>query len=477
MTQLPQPPVDTPAAKPKSKTPIIVAIVIAVAVLAAGTVAAFTLLRGSSAAAAKGLPADAYAVVEVNLNPSASDKLALKSIADKVEGLDMGDFGTDYKAALWSLLPDDAPEYSEVQDWLGDSLAVAATPTADSDSGQATVISVQVTDEAKAKAFAEKNAPELSVFFVDDLMVLASQDAAATEQSIKDTPLSGNQTYTADLAKLTGSTLATAWVSPDGASQLAQEGLAEADASGLSTGDLLTGAHGAAGLQVSGDVVDLRAVFETPNHEAKAGADARPILKDLSGDALLAVAGTTDAAALQEAWNTISSDENMLAMAQWFGVQDADDLLAVLCTSVAATLDVTSDGEPVLGAQLVGNDEARQQEILTNLSDMMAYFGADGVEVEQVDGAGIIAFGQSAADVTSPAKTLGETSGLDKLFDTSASGLAYLNVDALVANESFAYQLDYSPEVKAWLEPMTGVALSGSQDGTTSEALLRVSFS
>ena len=178
----------------KSKKTAIIAGVLALALLVGGGFLAWSLLRGATPAAAKGIPSNALAVFEVNLNPSAGDKLAVKELAAKFPFLkdEANDAGDDYKKALWSVLAKtdkSAPDYeSEVKPWLGDSLAIAALPGKDSSrSGlNSYVFSVQVTNKDSAKAFTDKHIKDRKIVFVDDLMVIASdEDSDISESSLK----------------------------------------------------------------------------------------------------------------------------------------------------------------------------------------------------------------------------------------------------------------------------------------------------
>lgn len=149
-----QGPQATAPVKRKSKTPMVVAAVLALALVAGGGFLAWSLLRGAAPAAAKGLPKDSLAVVEVNLNPSAGDKLAVKDLAAKFPALadKVNAAGDDYKAALYNstiaALSPDAPDYeADVKPWLGDSIAVGMVKAGDSSdvSSAQPVVSIQVT--------------------------------------------------------------------------------------------------------------------------------------------------------------------------------------------------------------------------------------------------------------------------------------------------------------------------------------------
>ena len=85
---------------------MVMAGVLALALLVGGGFLAWSLLRGATPAAAKGIPSNALAVFEVNLNPSAGDKLAVKELAAKFPFLkdEANDAGDDYKKAFWSML-------------------------------------------------------------------------------------------------------------------------------------------------------------------------------------------------------------------------------------------------------------------------------------------------------------------------------------------------------------------------------------
>ena len=265
--------------KRKSKKTAIIAGVLAFALLVGGGFLAWSLLRGATPAAAKGIPSNALAVFEVNLNPSAGDKLAVKELAAKFPFLkdEANDAGDDYKKALWSVLAKtdkSAPDYeSEVKPWLGDSLAIAALPGKDSSrSGlNSYVFSVQVTNKDSAKAFTDKHIKDRKIVFVDDLMVIASdEDSDISESSLKNN-ITSVESYKADMGKLGDGFLATAWVSSDLVKQASESGK-------TGSTDVLESRF-AAGLKVQDGAIALRTITWQKDEIKDRGEN----VKDLAG--------------------------------------------------------------------------------------------------------------------------------------------------------------------------------------------------
>ncbi|WGT46471.1 hypothetical protein [Tessaracoccus lacteus] len=478
MTQTTQPVPAAAEAPKKSKAPVVVAVAIAAVVVVAGVVAAFTLLRGSTPTASQGLPSTVLASVEVNLNPSAGDQLALKGIADKLPDLGLGEIGDDYKAALWSLIPaeEGMPEYSEVEPWLGDSVAIGALPVDGDATDVQAVMSVQVTDQSAAQAFADEYLEGTTVFFVDDLMVVSAEATGLEQADVTSSPLASYDTFTSDMAKLSGSSLATAWVSPAGAALALQEG---EDSTGITAdaGDLTRDLHGAAALQVADSLLTLRTVFDAPGMAADGAGDVRDVAGNLSADSLFALATATNDDSISRIWEAVSANETATAWAQQFGLTSQDDLGALLGESLGLTLGMDEAGSPVLGAALVGDDAARQKEILDQLDTTLQQSGATGLRIEQDGDTGVIALGQEVSDVTNPASKLSSLDGWSKLVDGPAQSVLYVNVPAILADQNLAALVQQSSDLQAWLEPVSGMAVTSTQDSSTVEALVRVSFS
>ena len=322
---------------------MILASVLVLALLAGGGFITWWLLRGATPAAAKGIPSNALAVLEVNLNPSAGDKLAVKEVAAKFPLLkdEANDAGDDYKKALWSVLAKtdrSVPDYeSEVKPWLGDSAAFAALPGKDSGSRSMPstyVFSVQVTNKDSAKAFADKHIKNQKVVFVDDLMVISNdEDSDISESSLKNNVTSVDS-YKADMGKLGDGFLATAWVSSDLVKQASESGK-------TGSTDVLESRF-AAGLKVQDGAIALRTITWQKDEIKDRGENVKDLAGSMPADWLGSLTFSLSPSLVNKMWENIDSlPASSQRQLKNFGISSADDLHALVGTqfSVAFTGD------------------------------------------------------------------------------------------------------------------------------------------
>ena len=452
--------------KKKSRTPIIVAAVVAVALVVGGGFLAFALLGGSTPAAAKGLPADSLAAVELNLNPSAGQKLAVKDFAEKFPELasEVGDVEGDYKKALWELIPDseDKPDYdTEIKPWLGDSLALAILDV----EAEEFVVSVQVTDEDAARAFAEAEFEGSSVEFIDDLMIVSEADAPADVEAIRSASLADDETYTADMAKLGADHLVTAWASEEFINQAieASEGEVGIETAGFS-------AHGAAGIKISDGMAVLRGV-SLSSQEIGDAELADGFVSSLPAGGLGVLASAFSAESIDLLWQQLQPMyEQDPSMFDAFGVTSADDLGAVLGNQLALTFGWQGE-EPQIGIKVSTDDPAKHQEVLETIASGI---GIPGVQ-HSTDGDTVhTTWGMSPDELANPAETLGDNEAFGDVTETSGDtqSVLWVDVPALLSNEALG--LGNSEEAK-YLEPISGVGISGSTlDDGYAEFFVRV---
>lgn len=451
----------------KSKKPIIIAAVVAVALLVGGGFLVASLLGGSTPAASQGLPSNALAAIEVNLNPSAGQKLAVKEFAEKFPDLasDVADVEGDYKKAIWELIPDsgDKPDYdTEIKPWLGDSIAVAITDL----EGEQVVAAIQVTDTGAAQEFVEAEfEDDITVEFIDDLMIVSGSDAPADVEAIKESSLADNETYVADMAKLGSDYLATGWVSEELINQAIEASESEV---GIETAGIA--AHGAAGIKIEDGVAVLRGVSKSGQEIGDAEL-ADDFISSLPAGGLGVLGSAFSAETIDLLWEQL---EPMYAqdpsMFEAFGISSADDLKAVLGNQLAVTFGF--DGQrPSVGIKVETDDPAKHQEVLETI--------ASGIGIPDVqhstDGNTVFTtWGMSPDALANPSETLGDNEAFGKVTETSGDTQAVLWVDvpALLANQALG--LGGTEEAK-YLEPISGVGISGSTlDDGYAEFFVRV---
>lgn len=461
----------------KSKTPAIIAGVVALALIVGGALVAMNLLRGGTAVAAKGIPATAGMVFELNLKPAAADQLALKDIAAKFPQVEVKET-TDYKEALWELIPDesDKPDYAEIQPWLGDSAAVGLV-IEDDLSEPSPVLAIHVTDKAKAEAFFTKEADDALIFFVDDVIVVADKDSGLTADAIKGSSVADNADYTADMAKLTGTHLATMWMSSafmDTAIDNATETAPEVSADAL---EAARGMRIAAALQASEYLLTMRMLTVTPNApETGTLPDVVEFAKGLDGGSLVTVAMGLSRETVENGWEQakqVPEFEQGREMLSSIGITGPDDLLALLGSQIGFSVGMEA-GQPVVGAKLQSDNPARQAELFDGFRDLLLESGGEGITLKQVDGIGVIAFGQGTDQVLNPATRLGDIESFAKVIDGKSQTLVYANLDAIFALPEIA---DLTAEADEWTRALSAVGMTSNVTGPgEAETLVRVAF-
>lgn len=451
--------------KKKSKAPIIVAAVVALALLVGGGFLIASLLGGSTPAAAKGLPANSLAAIELNLNPSAGQKLAVKEFAEKFPALaeEVGNVEGDYKEALWEAIPDseDKPDWSEIEPWLGDSLALAVMDLED----EAFVVSVQVTDKDAARAFAETEFADTSVEFIDDLMIISSSEFPADIEAIKGSALADNETYSADMAKLGTDYLVTGWASEEFVTRAIEASEGEV---GIETAGI-TG-HGAAGIKIEDGMAVLRGISKTGQEVGDAELDD-DFVDSLPAGGLGVLATAFSPEAINLAWEQLQPTyEQNPRMFEEFGITSADDLAAVLGNQLAVTFS-WSGQMPSVGIKVETEDPAKHQQVLETLAQVM---GLPDVQ-HSTDGNVVhTTWGMSPDELANPSEKLGDNEAFDDVTETSGDtqSVLWVDVPAILGNQTLG--LGNSEEARN-LEPISGIGISGSTlDDGYAEFFVRV---
>ncbi|MDO5093143.1 MAG: DUF3352 domain-containing protein [Propionibacteriaceae bacterium] len=447
--------------KRKSKAPMIVAAVLALALVAGGGFLAWSLLRGAAPAAAKGLPKDTLAVVEVNLNPSAGDKLAVKDLAAKFPALagKVNAAGDDYKAAVYAntiaALSPDAPDYeADVKPWLGDSVAVGVVKSGDSSdvSSAQPVVSIQVTDKDKAQEFVNAQFSGTNVFFVDDLMILTGEHSGITEESLKNGNLTANEGYTADMAKLGDGFLATAWASEEAISAYAETSMdtsLPANYRGRS----------AFGLKVEDGSLALRTVTWSEN-APKAGGNVTDLAAGLPGDWLGAAAAAVPSEAVDQVWETLvnANDPSIQQGLEKVGITSADDLRTLLGKQISFSGN-TDQGMPKFVVKVRTDDPEGHKKLIEDIVNNGLAIGDSGLQVETtVQGDVVVTTINANASELDSGPKLGDNEGYQKAIKgiSDPQSVVWVDVPKVVSlvEEQMPDGLDR--EVKENLDPITG---------------------
>jgi hypothetical protein len=194
---------------------------LALALVAAGGVYAYTLLSGGGAQPEKFVPADAIGFVKVDLDPAAGQKVAALRFFRHFPGGSDVLKGDDIREIVFRLLQDSDDNLAQldfdkdIAPWLGDRLGVAILPPSGGGEEPEVLGVLQVKDEDKAKSGLAKvfNGDAPAAVFTGGYALLAADEASAA--GARDEAAKGNlgdkSTFQDDLEPL-GDGVAAFWL-------------------------------------------------------------------------------------------------------------------------------------------------------------------------------------------------------------------------------------------------------------------------
>ncbi len=494
---------DAPARGRRGRRGVVAAVVVAALLVSGGAYAAWSRLNGSGPQPADVLPASTVAVAEVDLDPSAGQKLALFNLLRKFPdsaGLKDSDktFGDWLVRKLAeSGSGDDTLDFAkDVEPWLGKRFAVAAVPapagTGSGGSGVDAVLVLQETDQAAASAAMEKvraHGSTLGYAFLDGFLVVTPDSAKGAERVVADaqkSALSAASDFTADVASLGSDEVVTAWVDAGRAGQLVKDqmGALGGDAAGLDWLSPLSGGLGGPFAAWKGRwVLGVHATSDSVEMRMRSfGGAANPVepavrLQHVVADpiAVVAVSGAGDAVA--RSWQTMSSSpmySQLADQAKMIGLELPGDLQKLLGDQLTASLS--------------GDDLARQPRWLVAatskdpsagkavLDKLLAVAGASDLPFTTTVSGDTLYVGSSSSVIGGATST------------SSASALSGDDLfQAAVADPDHAQSLIYVDLAKVWtlakaagadlpaeVEHVKAVGMTSTNDGTSSDATLRI---
>lgn len=441
----------------KRRTPtMIIAAVLALALVGGAAFLVVNFLRGSTPAATRGIPAEAVAVIELNLNPAVADQLALKEFIEKFPSLadDSEPLGDNYKEALWNLIPDDPdkPDFAEVEPWLGDSLAIGMMPPGpDPYASPEGVFAIEVTDQAAAEAFFAEHATDAHISFADGLVVISDPESAVDAQQTVDASLADTDIYAADMDALGGGFLVTAWFSPE-LPRIVAEG------SGAGPGEMfddIPATHGAVGFKVEDGAAVLRVVTSTEDMVLHDGEDIRSFTEALPNGILVFSAALPEEQ-MDEAWEMLQQTPDLRETMDMLDIRTADDLKAVLGSRIGATVSFEND-DVIFGLAVDTEDPERHSSVVNQL---LAEAGMPEIQHEVIDGIAYTTYGMSPSEAADPANPVGDNEHFSSLTEVSgdASSIGFVDVNAL---ESVLPDIN-EPVLEEIVRTISGVGISQS---------------
>ena len=404
----PQPTTLLPPPRRRAPGAMVLATAFAVAlVLIGGSFTAIHLLNGSQADPAEAAPASTFAIVQVDLDPSASQKLGIYRFSKRFpksptahKGTSKGVVDTLLSAMLESA--DTGLSYrKDVKPWLGDAAAFAAYTGSDGKVKPMAILGYKDRDAAKkALAKASENS-DSGYTFLDNWIILApsqpdADDAAAATR--KGTLAKSGADYRDDLDALQGSPVITAWADLTkgfaavqsqfgsilegfggfpGATSETTPG-APAPAPSLDP-SLLPKGRVAMGVSVDNDVAQLEATaFTDQTTEMKGSTDAARYVRHMPKGTTVAVAAGDLRPAVRTFFKQLDktpfADEINQGISQAekeSGLSLPEDLLTVMGNAVAVSYEQSGQNIAVR-AHPDRSDDARK------VIDKIANLAADG---------------------------------------------------------------------------------------------------
>lgn len=407
---MPGHPISEQAAPParRSKRPWILGAAAAVLllVLGGGGVAAFQVLNGGGTQPDQVVPADTIAFAKLDLNPSASEKIAAARLLHKIPKL--GGFSggsSDWRKAIFdalsanSSLPAGVDFDHDVKPWLGKRAAIAVRPTL-RDGDPELLLVLQSTDDGKARTGISHFGSDNGVSFYKGYAVVAETQQIA-DQAIADakvSTLSSSAQYGADMKQLGSLGVSSGWTDLGAVSRLVSKNspLSAAITTGRvaytvrlnsNSADLIGKVYGTFGGGVPANQPDLAGL--PINTAVAAGVATSPATIDRSWQRYEDLLGTF---ALPSNDPNFPNDPNLTMptpsemidnLEQQFGVRLPDDLKTLVGTGVTASVaaDGLASGSPKFVVQS-RTDGPAAVAVLDHLRHAMQEPGAPGFPLQ-----------------------------------------------------------------------------------------------
>ncbi|WP_134772346.1 DUF3352 domain-containing protein [Ornithinimicrobium flavum] len=466
---------------------------VAAAALLGGGVYAALAMSGGGDQPDSVLPATAAAYAQVDLDPSAGQKVTAVRFFQGLDPEVRASIDRDWRAWVWEQLQEEGdlpPEVSyaeDVEPWLGDRAGVALIPTGEGEEPVAAV-ALQVKDGQAALDFLDgldaEGSEDLAYYLADDYVVLTQQGSLELVRSAAEAgTLDEHEPYTSDMDDLGEAGIVAMWADAARASEIdpsafdADLGLTE-EALGLPERPDVTGRM-AGTLRFSADAIELHGITRGVSGVAlPASTGATRLVGELPADTAVALSVENGAQMVQATWDYYADlypDEvaEVSGQAEEAGFTLPDDLRTVLGESMTLSVGpgivdaVTgiSPTEPSVPALPLGyrvtTDTARLQTMLSENG-----LGAGFLTVREDDGT--LTVGTDQAYVDSLADGTGETLGSTALFSAAVADSG--SSDTVFFVDVAAFEQYYLPEVtdedaRAALEQLGAVGMSGTTEG------------
>jgi hypothetical protein len=418
---------------------VVAALVAGLLVLGGSGFAFASYLAGGGTQPEDVLPADTLGFVRLDLDPSAGQKLAMRSLLEKFPHIGTDD-DSDLRAQLLERLMDltetELVFEDDVRPWLGQRMAVGVVPADDTDEGGVPVVALAVEDE-KAMAEALVRAQENTDFGFavrdDYVLITDSQERADTFATAAGT-LADDADFAGDREALGGDQIGLAWVDMTAGQRLLSEALPEGMPGSVPGGQELAGRL-ILGVHAEDDALEMVGLGFDVSDLGVPSREPTRLVQNLPEDTLLAasLSGAGDLAATYwaELEETPEFSEYGDPMAS-LGLELPEDLRALFGTDLAIA-GFGNVEAPAFGVRVVSEDGDRASAVI---DELLSSFGAELPLVSTpVDDGFVLGSDTSTAQTLAAGYGgLGETDAFrDAVADPdAASGVVYVDLAALV---------------------------------------------
>lgn len=480
---------------------------LAVALVGGGAAYAVVALGGGGTQPESAIPSSAMAIVKVDLDPSAGQKLDALRFARMFPDLKqaLGD-SDDPRESLFKALRAEnqlsGDWATDVAPWLGQRGALAVLPAAAPEGEPTPVVVLAITDAGKAEAGLAKVSKGKAACEVSGEFAICAQDRAVAAKAVADaarSSLADDPTYRKDIAALGEDGIASGWVDLARAVDAAPALSGALGSGGLTTGLLgstLAGVGGAAGagadvkgryvvaLRFDGTALDLVGRVEGADLPKLTGTSG---VGDLPAGTLAALGVGGADQAVNEAWKQLKAtfdtigdqdgpgmvDQQVAQIKEQFGITIPDDIAAALGSRAVLSLGPPADQDMPAIALRVSGDRPTLTKLVGVVDDNGGEFWPPMAQVNAGSDT-VVATSQTYADAVAKGSGLGASKVFADAVPDAAEAQQVVFVDIAALVKAYSGPLDMSEADRKNLQSLSALGFSSGRDGSASTFKVRL---
>ena len=480
---------------------------LAVALVGGGAAYAVAALGGGGAQPDSAVPSSAIAIMKVDLDPSAGQKIDAMRFARMFPDVKaaLGD-SDDPRESLFKVLQAQneliGDWATDVRPWLGQRGAIAVLPASTSGGEPTPIVVLTVTDAGKAEAGLAKLSQGKAFCEVSGEFAVCAQDRAVAAKAVADaarSSLADDPTYRKDVAALGESGIASGWV--DLARVMdAAPGLGGALGSGGLPfgllGSTLAGVGGApsAGPDVKGRyVVALRFDGTALELVGRVEGTNGPQLKgtsgvgDLPADTFVAFGTGGADTVVNEAWKQLKTtfatmggadgpgmvDQQVAQIKERFGITIPDDIAAALGSRAVLSLGPPVDQDLPAIAPRVSGDRATLTKLVGVVTDNAGESLPPLAQAEAGNDT-VVASSQTYADAVAKGSGLAASKVFSHAVPDAAQAQQVIFVDIAGLVKAYSGPLEMSEDDVKNMQSLSALGVSSSRDGSAATFKVRL---